>query len=109
MQQKLHRVQHLVQRTNATERYNEQLCMAEALLERELLRKQLPTVSAMLKAASVKTVTKDRYSTYEEKKVEPLVSVSELRASVNDLKQRCYDLDVNLQKRNWEITLTEPT
>ena len=105
MQQKLHRVQHLVQRTNATERYNEQLCMAEALLERE----QLPTVSAMLKAASVKTVTKDRYSTYEEKKVEPLVSVSELRASVNDLKQRCYDLDVNLQKRNWEITLTEPT
>ena len=109
MQQKLQRVQHLVQRTNAVERYNDHWCMAEALLERELLRKQLPNLAAMLKAASVKTVTKDRYSTYEEKKVEPLVSVPELRASVNNLKQRCYDLDVNLQKRNWEITLTEPS
>ena len=65
MQQKLQRVQHLVQRTNAVERYNDQWCMAEALLERELLRKQLPNLAAMLKAASVKTVTKDKYSTYE--------------------------------------------
>ena len=40
-------VQHQIQEINATTRYSDQWSMAEALLEREVLRKQLPVVTGM--------------------------------------------------------------
>ena len=104
MHEKVRLVQHQIQEVNATVRYNDEWSMAEALLEREILRKQLPVVTGMLKAATANSI----YTGGEYQKCVPGLSVPDLRSKVKDIKSRSQTLDLKLQARNWEIDVKDP-
>ena len=97
-------MQHQIQDVNASERYDDQFTIAEALLERELLRKQLPTVTGIFKACSERQV----YQGGEYSKAVPAVDLPELRKKLKDIKSRCQTMDIKLQARNWEIEVRDP-
>lgn len=74
------------------------MTMSHALVRREILRKQVQTLTAILASATLNS----RYSTKDIKRV-PALDVQSLREKVNSAKKESQQMDIQIQKRNWAI------
>lgn len=74
------------------------MSMSHALVRREILRKQVQTLTAILTCATANS----RYSTKDIKRV-PALNVQSLREKVNSAKKEAQQMDIQIQKRNWVI------
>lgn len=74
------------------------MSMSHALVRREILRKQVQTLTLILTSATANA----RYSTKDIKRV-PALDVQSLREKVNAAKKESQQMDIQIQKRNWVI------
>ena len=98
---KLEKMQRDIQDINAKSPYEPEgssMTMSHALVRREILRKQVQTLTAILASATQNS----RYSTKDIKRV-PALDVQSLREKVNSAKKESQQMDIQIQKRNWVI------
>ena len=122
MSAKVQRVQKFIQATNAVQRFDDQRTMMEALLDRELARKQVlalppclclncfqvcscqepcpfavqvPQVTSMLRQATAKSYG-SCYGRSADVKYVPAIDVAELRKQLGDIKATAQTLDVRI-------------
>lgn len=99
--EKLEKMQRDIQDINAKSPYEPEgssMTMSHALVHREILRKQVQTLTAILASATLNS----RYSTKDMKRV-PALDVQSLREKVNSAKKESQQMDIQIQKRNWVI------
>ena len=72
--------------------------MSHALVRREILRKQVQTLAGILATATANS----RYSTTDMKRVAAL-DVPSLRDKLSSVKKESQQMDIQIQKRNWDI------
>ena len=91
-------MQKRIQDLNVKSSYDDSRTMSHALVRREILRKQVQTLSGILTVATVNS----RYSTKDIKRVAAL-DVSALREKLSSVKKESQQMDIQIQKRNWDI------
>lgn len=91
-------MQRRIQDINVKSSYDESRTMSHALVRREILRKQVQTLSGILATATANS----RYSTKDIKRVAAL-DVPALREKLSSVKKESQQMDIQIQKRNWEI------
>ena len=92
-----------INRTNHQSAFNEELTIAEALVERDALLSQRNLYFQAAERASEK---QDRYSRTEIKNVST-IDVKEFQKAADDLAKEYRKLDTKIQGLNWNIDLIE--
>ena len=99
--EKLEKMQRDIQDVNAKSPYEPEgssMTLSHALVRREILRKQVQMLTAILASATLNS----RYSTKDIKRV-PALDVQSLREKLNSAKKESQQMDIQIQKRNWVI------
>ena len=91
-------MQRRIQDINVKSPYDESRTMSHALVRREILRKQVQTLTGILSTATANS----RYSTKDIKRVAAL-DVPALREKLASVKKESQQMDIQIQKRNWDI------
>lgn len=91
-------MQKRIQDINVKSSYDESRTMSHALVRREILRKQVQTLTGILTAATMNS----RYSTKDIKRVAAL-DVPSLREKLSSVKKESQQMDIQIQKRNWDL------
>lgn len=91
-------MQRRIQDINVKSSYDESRTMSHALVRREILRKQVQTLTAILATATANS----RYSTKDIKRV-AAIDVPALREKLSSVKKESQQMDMQIQKRNWDI------
>lgn len=92
-----------INRTNHQSAFNEELTIAEALVERDALLSQR---NLYFQAADRASEKQDRYSRTEIKNVST-IDVKEFQKAADDLAKEYRKLDTKIQGLNWNIDLIE--
>ena len=87
-----------IQDINVKSSYDDTRSMSHALVRREILRKQVQTLTSILQTATANS----RYSTKDIKRVAAL-DVPALREKLSAVKKESQQMDIQIQKRNWDI------
>lgn len=90
-----------INKTNNTTRFNEQLLLSDALVERDRLLETRSLFSNAVTKASEKT---DRYSRTEIKHIST-INVKDYQDEVNRLSKEYRELDTGIQRLNWIVDL----
>ncbi len=91
-------MQRQIQDVNVTASYDSALTLSHALVRREILRKQVQTLTAILQKATANS----RYSTKDIKRT-AAINVAALREKLSTVKKESQQMDIQIQKRNWDI------
>ena len=91
-------MQRQIQDINVKASYDSTMTMSHALVRRELLRKQIQTLTSVLQSATAD----NRYNTKDLRRI-PVVDVPALKEKLSAIKKQSQQMDVNVQKRNWDI------
>ena len=91
-------MQRRIQDMNVKSSYDESRSMSHALVRREVLRKQIQTLTSILQTATANA----RYSTKDIKRVAAL-NAPALREKLSSVKKESQQMDIQIQKRNWDI------
>ena len=91
-------MQRRIQDINVKSSYDDLRTMSHALVRREILRKQVQTLTSILTTATANS----RYSTKDIKRVAAL-DVPALREKLSSVKKESQQMDIQIQKRNWDI------
>ena len=96
--EELERMQRKIQDINVKASYDSSMTMSHALIRREMLRKQTQTLTSFLQSA-----TRDsRYNTKDLRRV-PVIDVPALKEKLSTIKKQSQQMDISIQKRNWDI------
>ena len=90
-----------INRANATEQFDDERTIAEALAERDELQRRQSTLRNIIEQAAT---TQNRYS-QSEIKIVPTVDVHSLQKQVDTLAKESRELDMKLQELNWHIDI----
>ena len=90
-----------INRANATEQFDDERTIAEALAERDELQRRQSTLRNIIEQAAT---TQNRYS-QSEIKIVPTVDVHSLQKQVDTLAKEYRELDMKLQELNWHIDI----
>lgn len=90
-----------INKTNNKTRFNEQLLLSDALVERDRLLETRSLFSNAVTKASEKT---DRYSRTEIKHIST-INVKDYQDEVNRLSKEYRELDTGIQRLNWIVDL----
>ena len=91
-------MQRRIQDINVKASFDDTRSVSHALVHREILRKQIQTLTAVLSAATVNS----RYSTKDIKRV-AVLNVPDLREKLSSVRKESQQMDIQIQKRNWDI------
>ena len=91
-------MQRQIQDINVKASYDSSMTMSHALVRRELLRKQIQTLTSILQSATAD----NRYNTKDLRRI-AVVDVPALKEKLSAIKKQSQQMDVNVQKRNWDI------
>ena len=86
-----------INKTNSKILLDEDLTMAEALIQRDMLRYRHFVI---VNLADKATPTTERYS-QREIKFTPTVNVAQVRKSADEVAKACRQLDMKIQQANW--------
>ena len=95
---RLEQMQRQIQDINVKTSYDPSMTMSHALIRRELLRKQIQTMTSVLQSATANV----RYSTKDIRRI-AVIDVPALKEKLSQIKKQSQQMDVNMQKRNWDI------
>lgn len=92
-----------INKTNGIVMFNDDLSIADALAERDILMQKRKIINELLEASTIK---QDRYSRSEVKFVRTM-DVPALQQQVDELSKNYRELDFKLQEKNWTIDLID--
>ena len=91
-------MQRKIQDINVKASYDSSMTMSHALIRREMLRKQIQTLTSFLQSA-----TRDaRYNTKDLRRI-AVIDVPALKEKLSTIKKQSQQMDITIQKRNWDI------
>ena len=91
-------MQRQIQDITARTPYDSSMSMSHALIRRQLLRKQIQTLTLIIKSATAN----ERYKTKHLRRV-PVVDVPGLKGKLSAFKKQSQEMDLAIEKRNWDI------
>ena len=91
-------MQRQIQDINVRASYDSTMSMSHALIRRELLRKQIQALTLIIHSATANV----RYSTKDIRRISVL-DVPTLKQKLSAVKKQSQQMDLAVQKRNWEI------
>ena len=97
---KVEQMQRQIQDINVRTPYDSTMSMSHALIRRELLRKQTQTLTSIIASATADV----RYSTKDIRRVSVL-DVPTLKEKLSAVKKHAKEMDLAVQKCNWEIDI----
>jgi len=96
-----------INRTNATARIGEEGTITDALARRDVLRARHAMMTAAADAAAGRSRSGPGRQLRSELKMIAALPVAQLRAQADALAQQIRELDVRIQRSNWEVDLLD--
>jgi hypothetical protein len=96
-----------INRTNAMTVLDDQMTLTDALARRDVLRLRHSLCASVADAASGRADSGSFRQMRSELRYLPAVSVSELRAAADVIAKQHRELDIKIQRVNWEVDLAD--
>ena len=96
-----------INRTNALTRLDEQMTLTDSIARRDVLRLRHALCTSVADAASGKTGPAAIRQMRSELRYLIAVPVAELRATADEIAKQHRELDVRIQRANWEADLAD--
>jgi hypothetical protein len=95
-----------INKTNAATAFDDEITLTDAIARRDVLRLRHSVLSSVADAAAGDSLRGYRHMRSELRYL-AAVPVSDLRAAADDLARQSRDLDVQIQRVNWDADLSD--